>query len=104
MVGLLLAGGWAEKPRRHTQTSTTLVAPGRRLPPAPLPLQVLLGLLLLPPLVAGFTYILQHSGPYVGLHLWAFLLAVSLLMITIYPTFVAPLFNKFQPLEAGALR
>lgn len=45
-------------------------------------LQVLLGLVLLPPLVAGFTAILQRSSPYVGLYLWAFLLAVSLFMVS----------------------
>lgn len=29
---------------------------------------------------------------------------ISLLMITIYPIFIAPLFNKFTPLEEGPLR
>ncbi|EFN56421.1 hypothetical protein CHLNCDRAFT_22375, partial [Chlorella variabilis] len=64
----------------------------------------LLGCLLLPPVVAGFTYILQRSSPYVGLYLWAFLLALSLFAVTAYPTLIAPLFNTFQPLEAGPLR
>ncbi|KAL4421809.1 hypothetical protein ABPG77_001598 [Micractinium sp. CCAP 211/92] len=65
---------------------------------------VLLGLLLLPPVVAGFTAILQRASPWVGLQLWAFLLALALFMITIYPTAIAPLFNKFMPLEEGPLR
>ena len=67
-------------------------------------LQVLLGLALMPPIVAAVTYILQHSSPYIGLYLWAFVLGLSLLMMTIYPVLIAPLFNKFTPLETGALR
>lgn len=65
---------------------------------------VLLGLLLLPPVVAGFTAILQRASPWVGLQLWGFLLALALFMITVYPTAIAPLFNKFAPLEEGPLR
>jgi len=67
-------------------------------------LQALLGCLLLPPVVAGFTYILQKSSAYVGLYLWAFLLLISLCALTLYPTLIAPLFNKFTPLESGPLR
>jgi STE24 endopeptidase len=67
-------------------------------------LQALLGCLLLPPVVAGFTYILQNSSAYVGLYLWAFLLLISLCALTLYPTLIAPLFNKFTPLESGPLR
>ena len=67
-------------------------------------LQVLLGLALMPPIVAAVTYILQRSSPYIGLYLWAFVLGLSLLMMTIYPVLIAPLFNKFTPLETGALR
>ncbi|KAL4448266.1 hypothetical protein ABPG75_005485 [Micractinium tetrahymenae] len=65
---------------------------------------VLLGLVLLPPVVAGFTAILQRASPWVGLQLWAFLLALALFMLTVYPTAIAPLFNKYTPLEAGPLR
>ena len=68
------------------------------------PPQVLLGLVLLPPVVAGVTAILMHTGQYVGLLLWAFLLAISLVMMTIYPTLIAPLFNSYVPLPEGTLR
>lgn len=67
-------------------------------------LQVLLGLLLLPPVVAGATAILQRSSPYIAIYLWLFLLGVSLFGLTVYPTLIAPLFNKFTPLEKGPLR
>lgn len=67
-------------------------------------LQVLLGLVLLPPVVAGATAILQRSSPYIAIYLWLFLLGVSLFGLTVYPTLIAPLFNKFTPLEKGPLR
>ena len=66
--------------------------------------QLLLGALLAPPILAGFVYLLQSTGPYAALYVWVFLLAVSLLFMTIYPTFIAPLFNKFDPLPEGELR
>ena len=39
-----------------------------------------------------------------AVYLWAALLALTLVMMTIYPVFIAPLFNKFTPLEDGALK
>jgi STE24 endopeptidase len=66
--------------------------------------RLLLGAVLIPPIVAGFTYILQHAGPWVPLHLWGFVLSVSLVMLTIYPVLIAPLFNKFESLPDGSLR
>ena len=36
----------------------------------------------LPPIVAGVTWILQRSSPYIALYLWAFILALSLFMMT----------------------
>ncbi len=67
-------------------------------------LQVVLGLVFLPPIVAGVTYILQRSSPYIALYLWAFLLGLALFMMTIYPVLIAPLFNKFTPLQEGPLK
>lgn len=66
--------------------------------------QIALGLVLAPPVVAGFTWILLNTGPYVALYLWAFLFALSIFFMTIYPVLIAPLFNKFQPLHDGSLR
>jgi STE24 endopeptidase len=37
----------------------------------------------------------------VGLGLW---MAFNLLLLVIYPTFIAPLFNKFQPLEDESIK
>lgn len=47
---------------------------------------MLLGLVLLPPLVGGFTWLLQRAGPWVPLQLWAFFFTVAVVMMTIYPT------------------
>ena len=65
---------------------------------------LVLGAVLVPPMVAGFTYILQHAGPWVPLYLWGFMLSISLIMMTIYPVLIAPLFNKFENLPEGSLR
>lgn len=53
-----------------------------------------LGAVLLPPIVGGFTAILQRAGPWLPLYLWLFVLSLGLIMMTIYPTLIAPLFNK----------
>lgn len=37
-------------------------------------------------------------------HLWIFLLIVIFFIMTIYPNFIAPLFNKYSELEQGELR
>ena len=45
---------------------------------------------------------MQVGGAYLALYLWGFMLALSLFFMTIYPTVIAPLFNKFETLpEVG---
>eukprot|EP01023_Acetabularia_acetabulum_P055704 TRINITY_DN6450_c0_g2_i1.p1 TRINITY_DN6450_c0_g2~~TRINITY_DN6450_c0_g2_i1.p1 ORF type:complete len:454 (-),score=47.08 TRINITY_DN6450_c0_g2_i1:541-1821(-) len=66
--------------------------------------QFFLGLIIGPPIIAGLTYILMVAGPYLVLWLWLFVLGISLIGLTIYPTLIAPLFNKFDPLQEGSLR
>lgn len=63
-----------------------------------------LGLVLMPPVIAAFTWILQHTGPLVPLCLWCFIFGLQIFFMTIYPVLIAPLFNKFSPLEKGTLR
>jgi len=67
-------------------------------------LQIGLGIVLLPPLIAAITLILKNTGPLVAIYLWFFILVVSIFMMTIYPVAIAPLFNKFTPLPEGSLR
>lgn len=65
---------------------------------------VALALLLGPPLVAGLVWVLDLGGPWVGLYLWLFMLALTLVLLTIYPVLIAPLFNSFSPLPDGELK
>lgn len=67
-------------------------------------MQLLLTALLAPPIVAGITYILQHTGPLMALYLWAFFLTLAVVMMALYPVIIAPLFNKYSPLPEGHLR
>ncbi|KAJ9521072.1 hypothetical protein QJQ45_022814 [Haematococcus lacustris] len=52
----------------------------------------------------GITYILLVAGPMMPLYLWLFVLAFSLFFMTVYPTLIQPLFNKFLPLPESPLR
>lgn len=56
------------------------------------------------PIVAAIVYIVKIGGPFFFLYLWAFVGIVSLILITVYPVYIAPLFDKFRPLEEGPLR
>lgn len=56
--------------------------------------QLGLTFLLAPPVIAAVVWILQHTGPKMVLGLWGFLFALSVVMMTVYPTLIAPLFNK----------
>jgi len=56
------------------------------------------------PIVAAIIYIVQIGGPYFFVWLWAFVGVVTMLLITFYPVYIAPLFDKFRPLEEGDLR
>ncbi|XP_033635825.1 CAAX prenyl protease 1 homolog [Asterias rubens] len=59
---------------------------------------------LMAPITAGLLYIIQMGGQYFFIYAWAFAFAVSLIMITIYADYIAPLFDKFTPLPEGELR
>uniref|UniRef100_A0A182Y8U6 Ste24 endopeptidase n=1 Tax=Anopheles stephensi TaxID=30069 RepID=A0A182Y8U6_ANOST len=65
---------------------------------------LLLGQVLSLPIAAAFVYIVQIGGQYFFIWLFVFITAVSLLLITIYPVYIAPLFDKFRPLEDGELK
>jgi STE24 endopeptidase len=56
------------------------------------------------PFVALVLWLMAHAGEFWWLYVWAVWIGFSLLMIWAYPTFIAPLFNKFQPLENDELK
>lgn len=56
------------------------------------------------PLVFAMTFLFEHAAGWWWLLLGCVYVAFSLLISLIYPTLIAPLFNKFTPLEEGELR
>jgi len=66
--------------------------------------QVLLMLLIGAPLGWVILSLMQGAGVWWWLYAWLFWTAFMLLMIWAYPTFIAPLFNKFKPLEEGEMK
>jgi len=62
------------------------------------------GALLGIPLVLVVLWLMERTGNFWWLTVWLVWVAFSLLVAMIYPTFIAPLFNKFSPLEDASLR
>ena len=48
-------------------------------------------------------WLMGAAGPLWWLWAWATWMAFNLLLLVLYPTFIAPLFNKFQPLDNEAV-
>nr|POE63840.1 caax prenyl protease 1 like [Quercus suber] len=63
-----------------------------------------ISLLLGAPIVAAAVGIVQNGGSYLVIYFWLFSLLGSVATTTLYPRFIAPLFNKFTPLPNGELR
>jgi STE24 endopeptidase len=60
-----------------------------------------LGLVIGVPLILFVLWLMESAGSAWWIYAWVGLTAFSLLMTWAYPKFIAPLFNKFQPLEEG---
>ncbi|MGB0845547.1 MAG: M48 family metallopeptidase [Thiolinea sp.] len=60
-----------------------------------------LGLVIGVPLILFVLWLMESAGSYWWIYAWVGLTAFSLLMTWAYPKFIAPLFNKFKPLEEG---
>ena len=56
------------------------------------------------PLVALVLWLMGATGSLWWLWTWGVWMGFNLLMLVVYPTWIAPLFNKFQPLEDAALK
>lgn len=56
------------------------------------------------PVLSAVVYIIRAAGDVFYFFVWLFLCAFSLLMLTVYPTWIAPLFNRYTELEAGPTR
>ncbi|WP_156454448.1 M48 family metallopeptidase [Lampropedia cohaerens] len=62
------------------------------------------GAMLAVPLLAAVLALMQAAGSLWWLWVWALWMGFNVLMMWLYPTVIAPLFNQFKPLENAALR
>lgn len=67
-------------------------------------LQLALGAAIGLPLLALILWIMDSVGSLWWLWAWGVIMAFSLLMSWLFPTVIAPLFNKFTPMEEGSLK
>jgi len=67
-------------------------------------LQLAVGAVIGLPLVALVLWLMGNAGAHWWLIAWVAWVAFSLFVSWLYPTLIAPLFNRFTPLEAGELR
>jgi STE24 endopeptidase len=65
---------------------------------------IAIGLALAVPLLFCVLWLMAKMGAHWWLYVWLTWVVFNLLILLIYPTFIAPLFNKFSPLEDGALK
>ncbi len=56
------------------------------------------------PVMAMILWVMDSIGSLWWLAAWAILMGFSLLMSWLFPTIIAPLFNKFTPMEEGSLK
>jgi STE24 endopeptidase len=56
------------------------------------------------PIAALILWLMGAAGTWWWLWAWAVWMGFNLLLLVIYPTFIAPLFNKFKPLEDETLK
>jgi len=65
---------------------------------------ILLGAILGLPLLLGVLWLMEKMGSLWWLYVWGVWVSFNLLLLFIYPNFIAPLFNKFQPLQDEVLK
>jgi STE24 endopeptidase len=66
--------------------------------------QLVLAIVIGAPLLLAVLWLMNQMGSYWWLHVWLFWMSFNLLALLLYPTLIAPLFNKFEPLTDAALR
>jgi len=66
--------------------------------------QTLLMIAIGAPLIWVILWLMQGAGELWWLWAWCVWTGFSVLMMWAYPTFIAPLFNKFEPMENGELK
>lgn len=66
--------------------------------------QTALGVVIGTPLLLAVLWLMAQMGELWWLYVWLFWCAFNLLILFIYPTWIAPLFNKFSPLDDAPLK
>ncbi|WP_126444363.1 M48 family metallopeptidase [Sulfuricystis multivorans] len=66
--------------------------------------QLVLTVLIGAPLIALVLWLMEAMGRFWWLDVWLTWLIFNLLVLLVYPTFIAPLFNKFTPLAEGEVK
>ena len=66
--------------------------------------QAFLGALLGVPLLVCVLWLMEKMGANWWLYVWFMWMAFNLIILSIYPTWIAPLFNKFTPLDDVLLK
>jgi STE24 endopeptidase len=56
------------------------------------------------PLIFAVLWLMSRMGNYWWFYVWWVWVAFSLFMVWAYPTFIAPLFNRFKPLQKGEMK
>lgn len=64
----------------------------------------LVGLALGAPILFAALWLMQGAGAYWWFYLWVVWSVFNIIMLAVYPTFIAPLFNKFTPLADESLK
>jgi len=56
------------------------------------------------PVITTLVVIIKAGGKYFFFYLWLFTCLLMLFFMTIYPDFIAPIFDKYEPLREGELK
>jgi STE24 endopeptidase len=64
----------------------------------------IVGLLLGGPILFAALWLMQGAGDWWWLYLWLIWSAFNLFMLAVYPIWIAPLFNKFTPMQDQSLK
>ncbi len=65
---------------------------------------LLVGAILGLPLLFSVLWLMERMGKYWWLYVWGVWVTFNLLILFIYPSFIAPLFNKFTPMQDEAMK
>ncbi|MFW5426904.1 MAG: M48 family metallopeptidase [Methylophagaceae bacterium] len=66
--------------------------------------QTVLMIIIGAPLIWAALWLMESTGEYWWLYLWAAWIGFTIVMMWAYPAFIAPIFNKFTPLEDEQLK